>query len=97
MANSAPVAFGFSPEDGPLIRTARAIIAKPSLILADEPTANLDFGNQARVLDEIRANGEVSRSPRFELAAKVAAGEIPFTRGIALTADDKALLGEDGE
>jgi iron complex transport system ATP-binding protein len=32
---------------------ARALAAAPQALVMDEPTANLDFGNQSRVLDEI--------------------------------------------
>jgi iron complex transport system ATP-binding protein len=32
---------------------ARALATRATHVLMDEPTANLDFGNQARVLDEI--------------------------------------------
>jgi iron complex transport system ATP-binding protein len=34
---------------------ARALAQEAPLIVMDEPTASLDFGNQARVLDEVRA------------------------------------------
>ena len=34
---------------------ARALAQQAPLIVMDEPTASLDFGNQARVLDEVRA------------------------------------------
>lgn len=34
---------------------ARALTQKPQILLMDEPTANLDFGNQARVLGVIRS------------------------------------------
>ena len=34
---------------------ARAIVNRPQIILADEPTANLDRGNADKVLDAIRA------------------------------------------
>jgi len=34
---------------------ARALAQEPDMIVMDEPTASLDFGNQARVLERIRA------------------------------------------
>jgi iron complex transport system ATP-binding protein len=34
---------------------ARAIAQRPAFLVMDEPTSNLDFGNQMRVLREIRA------------------------------------------
>jgi len=34
---------------------ARAIVNRPQIILADEPTANLDRGNADKVLDAIKA------------------------------------------
>jgi iron complex transport system ATP-binding protein len=45
-----------------MVLIARALVQKPSLLLLDEPTSHLDFGNQILVLETVRKLASVGMS-----------------------------------
>jgi iron complex transport system ATP-binding protein len=48
-----------------MVLIARALAQEASILVMDEPTASLDFGNQVRVLEQIRALSGTGRSIVF--------------------------------
>jgi len=65
---------------------ARALAQEPQFIVLDEPTASLDFGNQGKVLREIRALAASGHGVLFTT----------HDPNHALRAADRALLLRDG-
>jgi ABC-type lipoprotein export system ATPase subunit len=43
------------------VAVARALANRPSLLLADEPTANVDPGNQQQIIDLIKSSCETEK------------------------------------
>jgi iron complex transport system ATP-binding protein len=66
---------------------ARALAQEPQFVVLDEPTASLDFGNQGKVMHEIRALAASGHGVLFTT----------HDPNQALRAADRALLIRDGE
>ena len=70
-----------------LVLLARAVAQEPRFIVLDEPTASLDFGNQGKVMREIRALAQAGHGVLFTT----------HDPNHALRAADRAFLIRDGE
>jgi iron complex transport system ATP-binding protein len=70
-----------------LVLLARALAQEPRFIVLDEPTASLDFGNQGKVLREMRALAAAGHGVLFTT----------HDPNHALRAADRAFLMRDGE
>ena len=69
-----------------LVLLARALAQEPRFIVLDEPTASLDFGNQGKVMNEIRALAKSGHGVLFTT----------HDPNHALRAADRAYLLRDG-
>ena len=70
-----------------LVLLARALAQEPQFVVLDEPTASLDFGNQGKVMREIRALAASGLGVLFTT----------HDPNHALRAADRAYLLRDGE
>jgi iron complex transport system ATP-binding protein len=70
-----------------LVLLARALAQEPQFIVLDEPTASLDFGNQGKVMHELRALAAAGHGVLFTT----------HDPNHALRAADRAFLIRDGQ
>jgi iron complex transport system ATP-binding protein len=70
-----------------LVLLARALAQEPQFVVLDEPTASLDFGNQGKVISEIRALAKAGHGVLFTT----------HDPNHALRAADRACLIRDGQ
>jgi iron complex transport system ATP-binding protein len=70
-----------------LVLLARALAQEPQFIVLDEPTASLDFGNQGKVMNEIRSLAKSGQGVLFTT----------HDPNHALRAADRAYLLRDGQ
>ena len=80
-----------------LVMIARALTQQPELLVMDEPTASLDFGNQARVLatlQRLKSSGKtlIFSSHHPEQAARVADRALLLQRGSWELTEPQCLL-----
>jgi iron complex transport system ATP-binding protein len=88
IAHLAPRAYTMiSGGERQLVLLARALAQEPQFIVLDEPTASLDFGNQGKVMREIRALAASGHGVLFTT----------HDPNHALRAADRAYLLRDGE
>jgi ABC-type lipoprotein export system ATPase subunit len=81
------------------VAVARALVARPSIILADEPTGNLDSHSSTEVLDLLRALSDedgtaVVMVTHDQAAARYGSRELHLVDGRAYTVDTVAPTAE---
>jgi ABC-type lipoprotein export system ATPase subunit len=81
------------------VAVARALVAKPSIVLADEPTGNLDSHSSIEVLDLLRALSDedgaaVVMVTHDREAARYGSRELHLVDGSACAADTLAPIAE---
>jgi ABC-type lipoprotein export system ATPase subunit len=81
------------------VAVARALVARPSIILADEPTGNLDSHSSTEVLDLLRSLSDedgaaVVMVTHDRAAAQYGSRELHLVDGRTCAVDDAAPIGE---
>jgi ABC-type lipoprotein export system ATPase subunit len=81
------------------VAVARALVARPSIILADEPTGNLDRHSSIEILDLLRSMSDedgaaVVLVTHDQTAARYGSRELHLVDGRAHAADAVAPTGE---
>ena len=81
------------------VAVARALVARPVIILADEPTGNLDCRSSAEVLDLLRSLSDedgtaVVMVTHDQAAARYGSRELHLVDGRACATDAVASIGD---